>query len=141
MQMIAATTRTGGVLGKRDRFLVSARSLLDAAEDQLTAQENAIAFESAYQAALRTAGARVAGSAKLAKRKRLPTSAWDRLAQVDDQGASEAERFSGYSRKRGRVASGIEPGPERAMVADFIDMVGSFLASAEADAGWGVLAA
>lgn len=127
--IISATT--GATYGtvprptRHDKFLDSARGLLADAHLRIAHGEYDLAVESAYRAALRTAGAVIAESVAVAKRKRLPTSAWDKLRITGPQGEMWADVFSGYSTLRGRVASGIElrPNPLKAtaLVADAAD--------------------
>lgn len=127
--IISATT--GATCGTVPRvtqyevFLDSARELLADAQLRIARGEYDLAIESAYRAALRTAGAAIAESAAVAKRKRLPTSAWDKLRITGARGKVWADVFSGYSALRGRVASGIElrPNPVKAtaLVADAAD--------------------
>ncbi len=136
IKIISATTRGMAGQVKRDRFLFSARALLDDARGHLAAGETGLALESAYQAALRTAGARIAASAKIAKRRRLPASAWEKLAIVDADGAVRAEQFSKYSSTRSRIISGIDPDPQAGLVAEFLRLVEEFLLAAEVEAGW-----
>lgn len=113
--VISATT--GAVYGatpaasRHDEFLRAAALLLEDAREQLASGAVDLALESAYRAALRTAGAVVAESDVVAKRKRLPTSAWEKLALTGPRGAYWADTFSGFSRMRARVASGIELHP------------------------------
>ena len=100
-QVISATARRvqrqGGNGAKRQRFLTQAALLLaDARADASTGRMDQ-ALEKAYQAALRTAGACVAASATVSKRKRLPTSAWDRLSLVGVEEKQWAEKFRAYS--------------------------------------------
>lgn len=136
IKIISATTRGAGGQAKRDRFLVNARVLLDQSREHLSAGDTGLALESAYQAALRTAGARISGSAKIAKRKRLPASAWEKLAIVDDDGAVQAAQFSNYSSVRSRISSGIDPDPDAEFVTEFLRLAGDFLLAAEVEAGW-----
>ncbi|AKK03532.1 SAV_6107 family HEPN domain-containing protein [Corynebacterium epidermidicanis] len=65
------------------------------------------AVEFSYQAALRTAGAYVAAS-PIAKRKRLPRSAWDQLSLVDGAGKGWARQFARFSQLRSRLLTGLE---------------------------------
>ena len=107
----ATTSSTYGAAARpsrRDTFLASAESLLGAARAELASSRPDLAMEYAYQAALRVAGAVNAQSPVLRTRKRLPTSAWDKLALTGEGGKAWADRFRAYSRQRGRVASGIE---------------------------------
>ena len=136
IKIISATTRGAAGQAKRDRFLFNARVLLDVARGQLASGDTGLALESAYQAALRTAGARIAASAKIAKRKRLPASAWEKLAIVDDDGSVRAAQFANYSTARSRIISGIDPDPEAGFVAEFLRLAEDFLLSAETEAGW-----
>ncbi|MDN8593599.1 MULTISPECIES: SAV_6107 family HEPN domain-containing protein [unclassified Corynebacterium] len=128
--MISATT--GAVYGatpapsRHDEFLSSAHAHLNDAHDQLAAGTPDLALESAYRAALRTAGAAAAQSPVVAKRKRLPTSAWDKLALTGPRGKYWADTFSGFSRLRGRVASGIELRPRREEAERLLDLASSF---------------
>lgn len=130
--IISATTRFGG--GKRGEFLDKAHTLLAQARTLHNAGDSDSALENAYQAALRTAGARVAGSA-VARKKRKPQGAWAQLALVDDAGVSQAQEFSAFSRLRARVYSGIEAGVDSVTVADFIQRVQVFIDFAEEEAG------
>ena len=76
--VISATTRFGGRgEAKRAEFLGKAHVLLTQSQVALRAGDEASALELAYQAALRTAGARIAVSA-VAQRKRKPHGAWNR---------------------------------------------------------------
>lgn len=139
-QVISATTRFGGKGSASDRFLASARSLLVDADRDAQAGKWDLALENAYRAALRVAGARIASSAAVAKRRRLPTSAWDRLALVDAAGAGRARDFAAYSGLRQRVASGIIVDPDEATVRRVLDLAREFLAEVEAESGWGAVA-
>lgn len=135
VRIVSATTRGIGGWSKQDRFLANSRRLLGFAEECLAAGDTAQALEHAYQAALRAAGARSAGSVKVAKRKRLPSSAWERLKLVDADGVKQAEQFSAYSVMRSRVGSGIAPAPKPEIVEGFMREVQQFLAFAEVEAG------
>lgn len=135
-QIISATTRVGRRASARDRHLFAARTLLDQARDHLSRSEAGLALENAYLAALRTAGARIVVSEVLARRKRLPSSAWDKLAMVDGAGLARSQEFSGYSAWRSRVSSDIERDPDVGRVGDLLDRVEVFLAEVEVDAGW-----
>ncbi|MDO5453488.1 MAG: SAV_6107 family HEPN domain-containing protein [Corynebacterium sp.] len=135
-QIISATTRVGRRVSARDRHLFAARTSLDRARAHFSRNEAGLALENAYLAALRTAGARIAVSEVLAKRKRLPSSAWDKLALVDGAGCARAQEFSRYSAWRSRVGSGIERDPDVGLVGDLLARAEAFLAEVEADAGW-----
>ena len=133
-QVISATARRvqrqGGQGSKRQRFLTQAALLLaDARADAANGRMDQ-ALEKAYQAGLRTAGACVAASATVSKRRRLPTSAWDQLSL----GAEEEEwanSFRAYSRTRSRLASGIDRGVADKVVFDLMDLAARFLEMAE----------
>lgn len=105
---------------RRDTFLTSADSLLLAAHEEVERGQFDLAMESAYCAALRVAGAVCAGSNAVKKRKRLPTSAWEKLALTGSQGEQWAARFKQFSRERGRVASGIQSNPDPAVVLELL---------------------
>ncbi|AIT61471.1 SAV_6107 family HEPN domain-containing protein [Corynebacterium doosanense] len=134
--VISATTRFGRSEGARDRFLTSAHDLIEHAQGYIEAEDWALAMESAYQAALRTAGARIASSPVIARRKRLPTSAWERLVLVDERGAEWSRELSRYSGLRSRVANGIVPRPDPAVVLALFSAARQFLAEVDAEAGW-----
>lgn len=144
-QVISATaqfkrSRAAAGAFKRDRFLTQAGDLLSQARAMAAAERWDQALEFAYQAGLRTAGARIADSA-VSKRRRLPSSAWEQLAMV---GASEkdwAERFRGYSRLRSRVASGLDGAPDEEVVVKLMALAAEFLAEVEEGIVFGSLAA
>ena len=141
-QIISATrTRSAGrASGKRARFLFQARELLDAARGYAAEGRFDQALEVAYQSALRTAGARVAASA-VARRRRLPSSAWDRLALVGVEEKWWAESFKGYSRTRARVASGLDEVPGGDFVYGLMQRAAQFLDESELETSFGSFAA
>ena len=141
-QIISATrTRsTGRASGKRARFLFQARELLDAARGYAAEGRFDQALEVAYQSALRTAGARVAASA-VARRRRLPSSVWDRLALVGVEEKRWAESFRGYSRTRARVASGLDEVPGEDFVYGLMQRAAQFLDESELETSFGSFAA
>ena len=141
-QIISATrTRSNGRAGgKRARFLFQARELLDAARGYAVEGRFDQALEVAYQSALRTAGARVAASA-VARRRRLPSSAWDRLALVGVEEKRWAESFKGYSRTRARVASGLDEVPGEDFVYGLMQRAAQFLDESELETSFGSFAA
>ena len=118
--VVSATTGAvygrGARVSRADQFLAAAEELIGLAHDDFEAGRHDMAMENAYRAALRVAGARNAASPIVRKRKRLPTSAWDKLALTGDDGAHWAAVFKRYSAQRGRVASGIETDPGAAVV-------------------------
>lgn len=133
-QVISATTKLAarsrgrlpaGAQVKYQRFVAQAETLLQQARQYAAAGRMDQALEVAYQAGLRTAGARVAGSV-LAKRKRLPSSAWDRLALLGGDNARWARCLSDYSRIRSRLASGLEREVSDSTVFALMDQVAQF---------------
>lgn len=143
MAQIISATRTrsyGRAGGKRARFLFQARELLDAARGYAAEGRFDQALEVAYQSALRTAGARVAVSA-VARRRRLPSSAWDRLALVGVEEKRWAESFKGYSRTRARVASGLDEVPGEDFVYGLMQRAAQFLDESELETSFGSFAA
>jgi len=134
--VISATTRFGGRgEAKRAEFLEKAHVLLTQSQVALRAGDEASALELAYQAALRTAGARIAVSA-VAQRKRKPHGAWDQLALVDETGVEQAADFKAFSKLRSRVSSGMEVEVDPVIVREFVQRVRGFLDSVDAEAGW-----
>ena len=131
--VVSATT--GSVYGagvrfsRTEQFLATAEGLIAQAHDDFEVGRYDLAMENAYRAALRVAGARNAQSPILRKRKRLPTSAWDKLALTGADGADWAATFKRYSAQRGRVASGIEPNPGSAVVYRLLADVQDFYAA------------
>lgn len=134
--VISATTRFGYGERVSDRFLSSARVLLGQSREYVEAGDWALALECAYQAALRTAGARIAASPVIARRRRLPGSAWDRLALVDKLGAARAAEFSAFSGLRSRVACGIVPNPESVTVQLLLARAEDFYSEVAGVQGW-----
>ena len=143
MAQIISATRTrslGREGGKRARFLFQARELLDVARVYAAEGRFDQALEVAYQSALRTAGARVAASV-VARRRRLPSSAWDRLALVGVEDKRWAESFKGYSRTRARVSSGLDEAPSEEYVYGLMQHAAQFLDESEAGTTFGSFAA
>lgn len=134
-KVISATTKFRPRQDKREEFLSKAASLLAEARTLHAQGDHDVALEMAYRAALRTAGARVAGS-KVASRKRKPQGAWEQLKLVDEAGKEWAGVFGAFSRKRSRVASGLDFNTEPLVVARLISHVEEFLGEAEVEAGW-----
>lgn len=136
-QIISATTRFAGAGAgtRRACFILKAQALLSQARGHREAGEWDLALEAAYQAALRTAGARISASA-VAGRRRRPTGAWDQLRMVDAEGERWALTFSQYSRLRSRVASGLERNVDHEVVSTVMELAAQFLAEVEAEAGW-----
>ncbi|MDO5511208.1 SAV_6107 family HEPN domain-containing protein [Corynebacterium sp.] len=134
-QIISATTRFAGAGSRRADFILKARALLVQAVQHREAGEWDLALEMAFQAALRTAGARISASA-VARRRRLPTSAWEQLQLVDADGQRWASEFSQYSRLRSRVVAGLELSVDHAVVNRIMDLAAEFLAEVEGEAGW-----
>ena len=128
--VISATTRKayGAAVqpSRRDAFLAAAEQLLAAADREMDTGAIDLAMEYAYRAALRIAGAVNADSAVLRKRKRLPTSAWDKLALTGAQGQMWAARLQTFSGQRGRVASGLDQRPDPVIVQRLLDTTKAF---------------
>lgn len=125
----ATTSKAYGAAVKpsrRDAFLAAAEELLDAADREMNGGAVDLAMEYGYRAALRIAGAVNAESDVLRKRKRLPTSAWDKLALTGAQGERWAARFQTFSRQRGRVASGLDQRPDPVIVRRLLDATKAF---------------
>ncbi|MDY5786098.1 MULTISPECIES: SAV_6107 family HEPN domain-containing protein [unclassified Corynebacterium] len=128
--VVSATTHApygaGAGTSKSSRFFRAADDLFAHA---LTAYERGaydVALEYGYRAALRLAGAVNADSAAIKKRKRLPSSAWDRLQLTGARGQFWARELSAYSALRGRVASGIEVAPDPTVVRGLLTRVERF---------------
>lgn len=139
--VVSATTRslTGGQ-GKRATFISRASVLLRDAIACYGKGELLDALELAYQAALRTAGAYIAGTA-VAKRRRKPTGAWKQLALASADGKLWAESFAPYSTMRSRLINGLDREIEAKTVAALIGLVERFLDEVENDWQVGSLAA
>lgn len=139
--VVSATTKVFGArLGKRATFIGRASVLLRDAVSSYASGQYADALELAYQAALRTAGAYVAAS-PIARRRRLPTGAWNQLKLVGDDGKAWAETFSSYSRVRARLINGLDSQVDQETVAELIELAGHFLDHVEAMEWGGVKAA
>ena len=132
--VVSATTRFNSQPRKTKNnsgeFLHKAHLLLAEAIEFQREGRCDLALEAAYQAALRTAAARIAQS-PVAARKRKPTSAWEQLRMVGESEAEWAKFFSGYSTFRSRVGSGIETKVPVERVTMLISQVGSFLDDVE----------
>ncbi|QPK82690.1 hypothetical protein G7Y29_07340 [Corynebacterium qintianiae] len=129
--IVSATTNSvlgsGAGMSQRDAFLSSAYALLAQAKEDFDLGAFDVALENSYRAALRVAGSVNADSPVIQKRKRLPTSAWEKLALTSDRGKEWAAAFSAYSRERGRVVSGIEANPDPHAVRTLIELTSQFL--------------
>lgn len=129
--VVSATTRfNSGRRSKNAIFLTRAHYLLREAQERFSVGDNEQAVESAYQAALRTAGAVVAAS-PVAHKRRAPRSAWDQLALVTDWGEGWATEFRKFSRLRSRLISGLPVDYDTADVRKLIECAGDFLDQAE----------
>ncbi|UUA86605.1 MULTISPECIES: SAV_6107 family HEPN domain-containing protein [Corynebacterium] len=124
---------------KRDQFLETADGCLTYAYERFEEGAYDEAMEYAYRAALRTAGAVCSDSPVIQKRKRLPSSAWKKLALTGKGGERWANVFESFSRERGRVASGIEHMPPADRVAQLLEQAEQFYLEA-LPAGNGVAA-
>ena len=129
-----ATGNRMAVLDGRGEFLAKANALLALSRRQLRSGDNDDALESAYRAALRTAGARIASSA-VATKRRQPTNAWERLARVDADGRRQAAAFSGWAAVREKVITGIGSA-DRQLASALIEQVELFITDVEREAGW-----
>ncbi|MDY6050673.1 MAG: SAV_6107 family HEPN domain-containing protein [Corynebacterium sp.] len=128
--IVSATTR---FLRHRDpmaEYLDKATVLLGVATERLAAGDCEGSLEAGYQAALRTAGARVAAATGPVRsaRGRPQGSVWERLRKLDPCGAAQAEQFAACSRLRSRVIMGlpvdITPEQVRALLVDVDDFIG-----------------
>ena len=132
--IVSATTSSiagsGMRVGRRETFLSAAYELLAQAREEYDRGAFDLALESAYRAALRVAGAVNSVSPVIRKRKRLPTSAWERLALTSDSGKDWATSFAAFSALRGRVASGIETDPNPETVRALMELAEDFLGEA-----------
>lgn len=124
--VMGAPTAHGRNMKRIDGFLASAESLLASASEHLAGGKGDLGLEDAYRAALRVAGAVNAASPVIANRKRLPTSAWDKLALTGESAKAWAAQFKRYSALRGRVASGIVTQPPREDVVALLDLAYAF---------------
>ncbi|MCF4006274.1 hypothetical protein L1O03_03655 [Corynebacterium uropygiale] len=109
---------------------MKAHSLLEQAEAQREQGDYAHAFESAYQAALRTAGSRIE-EAGLRRRRRVPSGAWQRLALIDERGAYWAEVFRRFSSTRQRLMAGVRGIDDPRRLDELLARVGEFLDECE----------
>lgn len=125
---------------RRDRFLGQALDLLVDARRSAAEGRFEDALEMAYRASLRAAGARVAASA-VSRRRRLPTSAWEQVALIGPADAQWAAEFTGYSRVRSRVASGMDPVPAADTVYQYLALATRYVDATESELGFGGLAA
>lgn len=139
--VMSATTRSmAGRPSKRSAFVSRASILLRDAVRSYGQGELADALELAYQAALRTAGAYVAGS-PIAKRRRLPSSVWEQLVLIGPEGGDWAGAFKDYSVRRSRLINGLDSDVSQDVVADLIELVEAFLDFVESGGHGGALAA
>ncbi len=138
--VLSSTIRTSAAENRRDHYVTQAHGFLHAAYSSFSQQDYGQALECAYLSALRTAGAVTAVSPAIRKRKRLPSSAWERLRLTGVEGKQWAEKFVGFSSLRGHVASGIVTHVPPARVWDLITYAQGFLDSVEglSDVGIGV---
>lgn len=125
---------------RRDRFVGQALDLLADARKSAARGRLEDALEMAYRASLRAAGARVAAST-VARRRRLPSSAWEQVALIGPADAQWAAEFKGYSRVRSRVASGLDPVPGEDAVYEYLALAARYVDATESELGFGGLAA
>lgn len=133
--VVSATTAFVPAIKEQERYLYSAANLVKSARELLAIGETEDAFETAYQAALRTAGARLAVAE--AHRRRRPTGgAWERLSRIDAAGKLQAETFTKYSPLRNDLNSGLTRMVSPSMVDALLRDVDGFLSYSEEEAGW-----
>ena len=125
---------------RRDRFMGQALDLLADARKSAASGRLEDALEMAYRASLRAAGARVAAST-VARRRRLPSSAWEQVALIGPADAQWAAEFKDYSRVRSRVASGLDPVPGEDAVYEYLALAARYVDVTESELGFGGLAA
>ncbi|WP_144790435.1 SAV_6107 family HEPN domain-containing protein [Corynebacterium singulare] len=125
---------------RRDRFVGQALDLLADARKSAARGRLEDALEMAYRASLRAAGARVAAST-VARRRRLPSSAWEQVALIGPADAQWAAEFKDYSRVRSRVASGLDPVPGEDAVYEYLALAARYVDATESELGFGGLAA
>ena len=125
---------------RRDRFVGQALDLLADARKSAASGRLEDALEMAYRASLRAAGARVAAST-VARRRRLPSSAWEQVALIGPADAQWAAEFKDYSRVRSRVASGLDPVPGEDAVYEYLALAARYVDATESELGFGGLAA
>ena len=125
-------TRTREMNGqlRRLQFIAQAERLLEQARAYAGNARFEDALEVAYQAGLRTAGARIAVS-KVAKRKRVPASAWDKMSLLGAEDIRWAKEFSQYSKIRERLISGMERVAPEETVYQLLELAGRFLADTQ----------
>lgn len=115
-------------VGKSATFLATAESLLEESRAYLAAGDYSLALEYGYRAALRVAGAVNADSPVIRKRKRLPTSAWEKLALTGAEGKEWAEKLEKFSTLRSRVSTGIVTSPDSVVVRHVVALAEEFYA-------------
>lgn len=130
--IISATAKyaRSGHSGKRLHFLFQSYELLQRARLEAAAGHCEEAFEYAYQAALRGAGSWVAGT-PVSQRRRLPSSAWDRLALTGIEGRRWSGKLRAYSRQRSRLITGLDDAVDMEAVLRLISVVAEFLDAVE----------
>lgn len=131
-QATKRTSRASGV-AKQQHFLRQARMLIEQAREYAADGRLEEALEVAYQAGLRTAGARIAVSV-VARRKRKPSSAWGQLALVSAEGKEWAQEFGRYSKLRSRVSLGLEDTVGTETVFELMGLSARFMAATHAAA-------
>ncbi|UQV57605.1 SAV_6107 family HEPN domain-containing protein [Corynebacterium pseudodiphtheriticum] len=130
-QVISATTKfnhtTDVSRARHQKLLDSAVLLVEQAREQFRAGEDVRAFELAYMAGLRLAGARVALS-PVERKRRKPSSAWGQLALVDAEAERWAQRFQQFSGIRRDIDLGQAVEVSQLQVISLIKLVSEFLA-------------
>lgn len=133
--VVSSTIRTSAAERRRDHYLTQAHGFLHAAYSSFSDQDYAQALECAYLSALRTAGAVAAVSSAIRKRKRLPSSAWERLILTGSEGKQWAKKFLTFSALRNHVASGVTTQVSPAQTWDLITSAQEFLDETEGLSG------
>lgn len=134
-----ATQSKNAWSAKSEQFYAAAEHYLAQAHAHFEDGIYDIALEDAYRAALKVAGAVCLESTVIQKRKRLPSSAWEKLQLTGARGKYWAAVFRRYSPLRGRVASGIVHLPDADTVVSLLADVERFYGEVRPD--WGLLQA
>ncbi|AKK11469.1 SAV_6107 family HEPN domain-containing protein [Corynebacterium uterequi] len=135
--VVSAVDKFHPSAGRQERFLRAAHALLEQADQAYRVGDLGLALEYAYQAALRAAGARLTCAPQLTRRRRLPSSAWDKLELLDAASREWARSFRAFSRLRSHVGSGVISVPPRAEVDKLMALARHYLTVIELGDGVG----
>lgn len=135
----SASVRGSGRLSDAELFAWKAHTLLSQGKKEHGLGNYEMSVELAYQAALRCVGAMVAASS-LARKKRLPTNAWDQLRLLGECEAQQADEFQRFSVLRKRATLGVGPELTESAVAEMLAAVDSFVDDVDNAVGWAVAA-